>query len=171
MKYYSFIVMLCSILLFAQCSNAQKNTGMEQKKDNPYYSRTSDEKLNISDDEWKEILPRDVYSIARKEGTEPAFTGKYVKNHEDGKYYCAVCGNPLFSSDTKFESGSGWPSFYKPLNENSVIEKSDRSHGMVRTEIECARCGSHLGHVFNDGPKPTGMRYCMNGTVLDFDKE
>jgi peptide-methionine (R)-S-oxide reductase len=123
-----------------------------------------------TDAEWKKILSPEVYYIAREKGTERPFTSKFETFKEVGTYYCAVCGNPLFKSDTKFESGCGWPSFYEPISKNSVIYLPDNSYGMKRTEVECGRCKSHLGHVFEDGPPPTGLRYCINGVVLDFKK-
>ena len=158
---YTFIALgLLLITGLAACA--------QQPKNNPYYSRTDAKQLKVSNAEWKKILPADVYNIAREEGTERAFTGKYWDNHKKGSYYCAVCGNLLFTSETKFESGTGWPSFYQPIKSSSVHYKTDEGFGMSRTEVRCARCDSHLGHVFDDGPKPTGKRFCMNGNVLDF---
>ncbi|GAB3025857.1 peptide-methionine (R)-S-oxide reductase MsrB [Niabella terrae] len=140
------------------------------KENNPVYSRTDSATVKLSDDEWKKILPEEVYYIARQKGTERPWTSKYEHSKEIGTYYCAACGNALFKSDTKFESGCGWPSFYEPVTDKSVVYLEDRSHGMVRTEVECGRCHAHLGHVFKDGPPPTGLRYCINGVVLDFEK-
>lgn len=124
-----------------------------------------------TDAEWKQILTPEQYSILRQKGTERAYTGTYWNNHEKGNYVCAACGQVLFSSDTKFESGTGWPSFYQPISKNAVIEETDNSYGMQRTEVVCSRCGGHLGHVFDDGPKPTGLRYCMNSAAMKFVKQ
>ncbi len=138
--------------------------------ENPHFSKTDTAQVNVSNEEWKKVLPADVYHIARQKGTERPYTSKYEEFNEIGTYYCAVCGNALFRSDTKFESGCGWPSFYEPISKTSVIYEADNTYGMRRTEVMCGRCHSHLGHVFEDGPKPTGLRYCINGVVLDFEK-
>lgn len=140
------------------------------KGNNPFYSRTDTSKVNVSEDEWKKILPKEVYNISRLKGTERPWTSPYEESKEIGTYYCAVCGNALFKSDTKFESGCGWPSFYQPISKGSIIYAADNTHGMSRTEVMCGRCKGHLGHVFEDGPPPTGLRYCINGVVLDFEK-
>ncbi|MFN2197216.1 MAG: peptide-methionine (R)-S-oxide reductase MsrB [Anaerolineales bacterium] len=129
----------------------------------------SEEKIQKSESEWKAELTPEQYTILREKGTERPFTGKYYRSKETGTYHCAACGNPLFTSDTKYESGSGWPSFWAPLAEGNVEIRRDTSHGMVRTEVLCARCGSHLGHVFDDGPQPTGLRYCINSISLDLE--
>ena len=166
------IVLLGLALALQACSYSQstKSNKMDDNKNNPVYSNTDSSKVNLSDEEWQKILPKDVYYIARQKGTERPWTSPFETLKDKGTYYCAVCGNPLFISDTKFESGCGWPSFYQPISKGSIIYKPDNSMGMSRTEVECGRCKSHLGHVFEDGPPPTGLRYCINGVVLDFKK-
>jgi peptide-methionine (R)-S-oxide reductase len=124
-------------------------------------------KVQKTDAEWREELAPEQYEVLRRQGTERPFTGKYWNVKEDGMYHCAGCGAPLFSSDTKFESGTGWPSFYEPAMAENVEVDTDTSHGMIRTEVRCANCGGHLGHVFDDGPNPTGLRYCLNSCSLD----
>jgi peptide-methionine (R)-S-oxide reductase len=128
------------------------------------------DKVEKTSDEWRKQLSAEQYYVLREAGTERAFTGAYWDNHEKGVYHCAACGLTLFSSETKFDSGTGWPSFYAPISEANVIKESDHSAGMIRTEVKCRRCGSHLGHVFDDGPQPTGLRYCMNSISLMFEK-
>jgi peptide-methionine (R)-S-oxide reductase len=164
-------------LFFQQCSDSQashslKSNNMDtvNKENNPVYSHQDTTPVNVSEEQWKKILPKDVYNIARLKGTERPGSSPFEDSKEIGTYYCAVCGNALFRSDTKFESGCGWPSFYEPISKGSIIYAADHAYGMDRTEVMCGRCKSHLGHVFKDGPPPTGLRYCINGVVLDFEK-
>jgi peptide-methionine (R)-S-oxide reductase len=128
-------------------------------------------KINKTEEEWQRELTPEQFEILRRQGTEPPFTGSYTYSKEDGMYRCAACGNELFGSDTKFDSGTGWPSFYEPAAADAVELRPDSSHGMVRTEVVCARCGGHLGHVFDDGPDPTGQRYCINSGSLSLDEK
>lgn len=172
---YSAILIIASML--QQCSYSQNNnsskksTSMDSdKKNNPVYSTSDTSKVELTNDEWKKILPADVYQIARQKGTERPYTSIFDKFKEVGTFYCAACGNPLFKSDSKFDSGCGWPSFYEPISKESIIYTPDNTHGMSRTETQCGRCKAHLGHVFEDGPPPTGLRFCINGVVLDFAK-
>ena len=132
-------------------------------------SESDEQDIPQTDEEWRELLTPEQYEVLRQAGTERAFTGKYVNVKDDGTYHCAGCGSLLFASDTKFESGSGWPSFYEPAVAEAIETREDRSHGMTRTEVVCRRCGGHLGHLFPDGPQPTGERYCINSAALQFE--
>lgn len=172
MNWRNLIILSISILV-SNCSYSQqepKNKSMEDQKKSEVYSRTDTGKVNLTNDEWKERLSPEVYNIARQKGTEWAFTGKFWNSKDAGTYYCAACGNPLFVSNAKFESSCGWPSFFEPITKGSVIYAPDNTHGMNRTEVMCGRCKAHLGHVFDDGPPPTGLRYCINSVILDFEK-
>ncbi|HEX6191354.1 MAG TPA: peptide-methionine (R)-S-oxide reductase MsrB [Chitinophagaceae bacterium] len=179
MKSMKGILFLALTALLQQCTYSQNNSNnnkkpimdsIEKKKANPVYSNSDTSSVTMSDEEWKKVLSPDQYYIARQKGTERPWTSKFEKFNEAGTYYCAACGNALFKSDTKFESGCGWPSFYEPISKTSVIYTPDNTHGMTRTEVQCGRCKAHLGHVFEDGPPPTGLRYCINGVILDFAK-
>jgi peptide-methionine (R)-S-oxide reductase len=167
---------ICCLLLLSTGACSQGPNKSNSKKavmssnQNKYYSTTSNEQLVLPDSVWKQVLSPEVYQIAREKGTERPFTSAFENSKEVGTFHCAACGNPLFKSTAKFESGCGWPSFFEPITKSSIIYLPDNSHGMQRTEVECGKCKAHLGHVFEDGPKPTGLRYCINGVVLTLEK-
>ena len=170
MKTFSLILVL---VWLGGCSPAERKQQTDPppalpSTANPYYSRTDTTILQVPDSVWKQVLPDSIFQVARLKGTEKKFTGKYYNYNTAGTYYCAVCGNKLFRSDAKFASDCGWPSFFEPSRKTSVRYQLDTSHGLNRIEVLCGRCGSHLGHVFDDGPPPTGKRYCMNSVILDF---
>jgi peptide-methionine (R)-S-oxide reductase len=161
------LLLVAGLLLLACDSNGQsayKSTSEAAAKVGSTYE------ISKSNEAWKKELSPQAYHILREKGTERAFSGKYNHFKKKGTFVCAACGNELFSSKTKYDSGSGWPSFYAPVKEENIEEKEDRSIGMVRAEVLCNRCGGHLGHVFEDGPKPTGLRYCINSAAMDFVK-
>lgn len=167
------ILYLLFLITVQSCSGStlqQKETTMEDttKNNNPHFSRTDTTSVEVPEEAWKKILSPEVFYVARQKGTERPWTSRFEDFKEAGTYYCAVCGNSLFKSNTKFDSGCGWPSFFEPLTKTSIIYLEDNTLGMKRTEVQCGRCKSHLGHVFEDGPPPTGLRYCINGVVLDF---
>lgn len=163
---YLFLLLIFSLISCSGTSQVATSSG-----DLPKLETFSFEPLERSETEWKKDLNDEQFYVLREKGTERAFTGPFWDNKKEGIYRCAACALPLFDSHTKFKSGTGWPSFYIPLYANTVKEESDHSYGMVRTEVLCAKCGGHLGHVFNDGPAPTGLRYCINGVSLKFEEK
>ena len=173
-KKWFLIILALSFII--SCSKAEKSFDNSREKE---ISTDIEEEVKMeetgkiikTEEEWKKELPEDVCYIMREKGTERPFTGKYYKHKEKGTYVCAACGNELFSSDAKFESGTGWPSFFEAIEKGNIETKPDSTGGMIRTEVLCARCGGHLGHVFDDGPPPTGKRFCINSKALDFKKE
>jgi len=170
------LIVLISLINLS-CSFSQNKPPKAEKKmsettnNNPAFSRTNEEKVEIAEEQWKKLLSPEQYYIARQKGTERPWTSKFEKFEEKGTYYCAACGNTLFQSNTKFDSGCGWPSFFEPVSKKSIIYTEDNTLGMKRTEVQCGRCKAHLGHVFDDGPPPTGLRYCINGVILGFEKK
>ncbi len=128
------------------------------------------DKISKTDEEWRKTLTEEQFNVTRMKGTERSFSGKYYRFDDDGTYNCICCGSPLFKSDTKFDAGCGWPSYYEPITPDAVIYEDDKTHGMIRTEVRCGKCDAHLGHVFEDGPEPSGQRFCINSVALDFDK-
>lgn len=172
--YRSFIMLGFILFLIIATLFLGSCEGQVSKKVNvfvPPNSTNMEDKINKSDEDWSKQLTPEQFNVLRKKGTEMAFTGKYYKNHEKGVYICAACGNELFSSENKYDSGCGWPSFYSGIREGKIDTAMDNTHGMTRIEIMCHKCGGHLGHVFDDGPKPTGLRYCVNSLSLDFKPE
>ncbi len=172
------ILCLLTLISFTACgqgttkASSTKINKMESSKSsqNPYYNPSQKEATVLPDSVWQQILSPEVYRVAREKGTERPFTSHFEESKEVGTYHCIACGNALFKSNAKFNSGCGWPSFFEPITKSALIYTPDNTHGMTRTEVQCGKCKSHLGHVFEDGPPPTGLRYCINGVVLTIEK-